>query len=298
VQVHKASAEELLDSQRVSLTVDQRGVVLAASASPKALFGFDAAADLVGHALASFVNVFEEFRGQKQPGQQQKQRGGGSAELPQRFSQLALQVGPGPDARPPSGGTAAADDAALLTVLAQAAQEGRDATYRVGVRSRPLADDLIGRSSEEQQRQQQAAGGGSALLAALSGHGSGRLRPALMRIDAVEMDWTQDTGSAHGVQFQARGDSVGGAVGCVPVLSRSSAEADQPPSLTLHVSAHPNPPPQVQLWCVERVRAALDVDTRLKLARPDAALAQMLGLPASATHKKLLSRYVRGQLTG
>jgi hypothetical protein len=43
--------------QRVTIKVDAKGVVLAASEAPAALFGFKPAA-LLGHSLAGFVDVF------------------------------------------------------------------------------------------------------------------------------------------------------------------------------------------------------------------------------------------------
>jgi hypothetical protein len=88
----------------------------------------------------------------------------------------------------------------MLLLLAQAAQEGSEACYRVGVRATPLAADKIGLAAD-QQRQDQAAGL-SLLLAALEGRGSTKLRPALMRVDVLETDWTQQDAGSQGVQFR------------------------------------------------------------------------------------------------
>lgn len=223
MQVNRATTEEQLDSQRVSLTVDQRGVVLAASASPKSLFGFDPSADLVGQPLAAFINMFEDFRAQQQQLLARQPGGGGvgssnnrgsnpasagsgggtSRGVQQSYSQLALQIAPAQD--PSSGaagaaGAAESDDSMLLTLLAQAAQEGSEASYRVGVRPCPLASHLIGKGADQQQMD--AAAGVSTLLAALGGRGSSRMRSAVMKVDVVETDWTQESADSHGVQFQ------------------------------------------------------------------------------------------------
>jgi len=209
LQVNRATAEEQLDSERVSLTVDQRGVVLAASTSPRSLFGFDPPADLVGQPLAAFVNMFEEFRVQQQTqAGQQRRTGSGQGSrgshspstVQEQYSRLALQIGPGPEQGSSSVATVAkSDDSMLLMLLARAAQEGSEACYRVGVRSNPLASDQIGKSTD-QQRQQEAAGL-SKLLAALGGHGSNKLRAAVMRIDVLETDWTKEADSRD-VKFQ------------------------------------------------------------------------------------------------
>lgn len=224
--------------------------MLRASATPRSLFGFAPEADLIGHSLASFVNLFEDFRVQ-QPQQQQlgPQVPGRSAAAAAgadqtRFSQLALDIGPKPEP----------DDAALLTLLAQAAQQGGGAFYRVGVRARPLPEDQIGQARDQHhlQQQQQQASAASVLLAAVSG--SHRLRPALLRVDVIETDWLQQHGgnvSLPELQFQ------------------------------------------VQLWSVEQLRAVLEVDGRLKVTKANPAACQMLGLSASTVQRKLLSRCAR-----
>jgi hypothetical protein len=220
VQVECAFAVEHLDSQRVCLTVDQRGVVLDASRSPKKLFGFDAAADLIGQPLAAFINLFEEFRVLQQQQRAGVQPGGtrssvagnnslsGTRTVNEQYSRLALEMGPRADQQDTAVGPAAAavDDCMLLTLLAQAAQEGSEACYRVGVRSVPLSTDSIGKALDQQQlQQQQEAAGLSQLLAALGGNGGVKVRPAVMRVEVMETDWTQEDAGTQGVKLQVGG---------------------------------------------------------------------------------------------
>jgi hypothetical protein len=221
MQVHKCTEEDRLLSQRLALTVDQRGIVLDTSASPSNLFGFEPQSELIGLPLAAFINVFEEFRIK----QQKQQQGASSATaraaassslsgdrtMNAQYSRLALQIGPGPepaDGSASNGATAAAgdDDAILLTLLAHAAHEGSEACYRVGVRASPLASDQIGQTASQQQQTQkgQGSGGGSSLLQALGNRRDVKLRPALMRIDVIDPDWTQEDAASQGVRFKVR----------------------------------------------------------------------------------------------
>jgi hypothetical protein len=196
--------------------VDQRGVVLAASNSPKKLFGFDPAADLIGQPLAAFINLFEEFRvlQQQRAGQQSGGSRGSAAgsnslnggrTVNEQYSRLALEMGPRPDQQdiPVGQGAAAVDDCMLLTLLAQAAQEGSEACYRVGVHSVPLSTDSIGKGVDQQQ--QQEAAGLSKLLAALGGNGGVKVRPAVMRVEVMETDWTLEDAGSQGVKLQVCG---------------------------------------------------------------------------------------------
>lgn len=215
-QVHRASDQECLDSRCVTLTVDQRGVVLAASNSPKTMFGFNPQADLIGQPLAAFINVFEDFRvkQQQQAGHSSSGKSssgfGGTRAVQEQYSRLALQIAPapdpnaGPEAAGPSVASDGTDDSVLLTLLANAAQEGREACYRVGVRPAPLAAGQIGKSAEEQQRQQQqgAAAGMSTLMQALGKRTGTKLQAAIMRIDVVEPDWTQEDAGSQGINFR------------------------------------------------------------------------------------------------
>jgi hypothetical protein len=209
-------------SQRLALTVDQRGTVLDTSASPSNLFGFEPQSELIGLPLAAFINVFEEFRVKQQQQQQQgtnstTARAAASSSLSrdratnEQYSRLALQIGPGPEAAAgsdSSGATAAAgdDDSILLTLLAHAAHEGSEACYRVAVRASPLTPDQIGKTTSQQQQAQkeQGSGGGSSLLQALGNRRTVKLRPALMRIDVIDPDWSQEDAGSQGVRFKVR----------------------------------------------------------------------------------------------
>lgn len=212
-QVHKCTDEERLDSQSIVLTVDQRGTVLQTSPSPKNLFGFDPQSELIGRPLAAFINVFEEFRMQQQQQGSSSREGragasflGGSSGAQDQYSKLALQIGPGPDessssAPPP----AAADDSMLLTLLVHAAQEGSEACYRVGVHSRVLQPEQIGQDRAATDNSQGVdAGGKMSLLQVLGKHGGNQLRPALMRIDVVQTDWTNESADNQGMRFKVR----------------------------------------------------------------------------------------------
>jgi hypothetical protein len=208
-------------SQRLALTVDQRGTVLDTSASPSNLFGFEPQSELIGLPLAAFINVFEEFRVKQQQQQQGTNsttaRAAASSSLSgdratnEQYSRLALQIGPGPEAAAgsdSSGATAAAgdDDSILLTLLAHAAHEGSEACYRVAVRASPLTPDQIGKTASQQQQAQkeQGSGGGSSLLQALGNRRTVKLRPALMRIDVIDPDWSQEDAGSQGVRFKVR----------------------------------------------------------------------------------------------
>lgn len=50
------------------------------------------------------------------------------------------------------------------------------------------------------------------------------------------------------------------------------------------------PSPQVQLWNVEHMCGALELDAKLKVVKSDPAVGQMLGLAASDLNRKLLSK--------
>lgn len=223
MQVHKCTEEDRLLSQRLALTVDQRGIVLDTSASPSNLFGFEPQSELIGLPLAAFINVFEEFR-IKQQKQQQGLKGttaraaassslSGDRAANEQYSRLALQIGPGRDAAGSAANGAASaaaaagsdDDSILLTLLAHAAHEGSEACYRVGVRANPLAADQIGKTAQQQQAQNgQESGGGSSLLQALGNRRDGRLKPALMRVDVVDPDWSQEDAAGQGVRFKVQ----------------------------------------------------------------------------------------------
>lgn len=211
MQVTRCTEDELVESVSVKVTVDQRGIVLDTSHSPRNLFGFDPQAELIGQPLAAFINVFEEFRLK----QQQQGLNGRSGSNPgsassngsrergkqEKYSQLALQIGPGPEAANGalSAASGAADDAILLTLLAHAAQEGSEAYYRVGVRSAPLPLDQIGKTASEQAGI--AQGDGASLLQMLGKRGGKQMRAALMRVDVVQPDWDNEDADKQGVRF-------------------------------------------------------------------------------------------------
>lgn len=214
LQVHKCTEEERLDSQSIILTVDQRGTVLQTSPSPKNLFGFDPQSELIGRPLAAFINVFEEFRMQQWQQQQQGSSSGrawgagsSSSGTQDQYSKLALQVGPGPDGSPSSALTpaAAADDSMLLTLLAHAAQEGSEACYRVGVHSHVLQPEQIGHDRSVTDNSHGVdADGKMSLLHVLGKRGGNQLRPALMRVDVVQTDWTCESADNQGMRFKVR----------------------------------------------------------------------------------------------
>lgn len=182
VQVVKATNEEHLDGQRVSFIVDQQGKVLSVSGTcATQLFGFDGN-DLIGRPLAAFVNVFEEYR----------VNGGKETELGTGIASLNNPM----NGTSKGSGSADKGDAALLSILAQAAQAGLCSSYRVGVRTVPITDDQIGKDTDQdagsnQQGPDTGAGnqGYSSLLSALHSRTS-KLRPAVLSVEVMDQDLT------------------------------------------------------------------------------------------------------------
>lgn len=219
LQVTKASSQQLLEDQRVSLIVDQRGVVVSvAGASPTVLFEFDAQKDLVGRPLAAFINLFEEFRVKLQNGSFRDAAPAKAGLGPEQGNDLLAANNPWHSS---SGLTAGlvTDDSVLLTVLAQAAQAGSSSSYRVGVRAMPLADEQIGRkvgqSGDGSSQAPSLTGGAAAagfasLLATLGGKVANKLRPAVMVVDVLEQDLAGEgaaglASAMSGVQFVVSG---------------------------------------------------------------------------------------------
>lgn len=191
------------------LIVNQRGTVLSAAGStPKSMFGFDPATDLVGRPLAAFITQFEEFRVKHSVSGQSN--GSAPAAAPvaaqgQDYSQLALQLredmpaaGDSDFLLTESANGAYNDDSMLLLLLAQAWQEGNDATYRVGVRAAPLEDEQIGKSCSTEDAEHGAHAGqlSNVLLAVMGGRGGTKLRPAVMQLSVVQPDWTGDNAAS------------------------------------------------------------------------------------------------------
>jgi hypothetical protein len=264
-QVTKATKEEFQDEQRLRLIVNFKGTVISASSSTsKALFGLDPAADLVSKPLASFVTQFEQFRVQQRQGTAagvgfaaaaaaaapQSEGGDGSGQQSQRYSQIALQLQRDVShveqaaaaaagdldqllLHSGAGSTAADDDdSVLLTLLGQAAQEGGDATYRVGVRSVPVADGQIGRQRTKKGpgKISSSLSGGAAAAAAAAGSAAGggnsagveglwasmvggksvvKTHAAVMAVNVVEQDLSSSSGAAtDNVQFEVRSKTL------------------------------------------------------------------------------------------
>jgi hypothetical protein len=256
-QVTKATKEEFQDEQRLRLIVNFKGTVISASSSTsKTLFGLDPAADLVGKPLASFITQFEQFRVQQRQGTAagvgfaaaaaaapQSEGGDGSGQPSQRYSQIALQlqrdISHVEQAAAAAAGDldqlllhsgagstgAADDDSVLLSLLGQAAQEGGDATYRVGVRSVPVADGQIGwqRTKEGSGKNSSSLPGGAAAAAgSATGGGSSagveglwasmvggksvvKTHAAVMAVSVVEQDLSSSgAATTDNVQFEVR----------------------------------------------------------------------------------------------
>jgi hypothetical protein len=227
--------------------VNFKGTVISASSSTtKALFGFDPTADLVGRPLASFITQFEQFRVQQRQGAAasggfaaaaaaaQSEGGDGSGQQSQRYSQIALQLQRDVSHVGPAAATAAAgddldqllmysgagstaatdDDSVLLTLLGQTTQEGGDATYRVGVRSVPVADDQIGRQrgAAAATTATSAAGGGNVAgveglwASVVGGKSVAKTHAGVMAVSVVEQDLSSSNGAAatDNVQFEVR----------------------------------------------------------------------------------------------
>eukprot|EP00879_Flechtneria_rotunda_P018293 GHRR01019190.1.p1 GENE.GHRR01019190.1~~GHRR01019190.1.p1 ORF type:complete len:475 (+),score=183.65 GHRR01019190.1:222-1646(+) len=268
------------------LLVDQQGTVTTVLGnSNKALFGFDPSTALVGRPLASFVNLFEAFRLQQQKHQQPQAAGqddhGSSMPC---FSQVALQYQLGAieatngvvnsDSPPGAStgtavGSVATDDAMLLTILAQAAQEGRGASYRVGVRANPVPDDQIcSTNGQGRLLRLSATGSGGANKgsagAATSLHdmlvadqSSQKIRPAIMTIQVVEPSWGENG---------ADGDGMNGLAGGLQF--------------------------EVQLWRVDKLSGVLEVDQQLKVLRADESAGHIMGCAGAALQRKSLTSFL------
>lgn len=63
MQVSKATEEQRINQQRLLLSVNHKGIILATNAdASKAVFGFDAAAMLPGQPLSACIDVFASWR--------------------------------------------------------------------------------------------------------------------------------------------------------------------------------------------------------------------------------------------
>jgi hypothetical protein len=147
-------------------------------------------------------------------------------------------------------GTAAADDdSVLLTLLGQAAQEGGDATYRVGVRSVPVADDQIGKQGPGKSSTlaggtaaaaASAAGGSSSagaeglLASVIGGKSAMKLHAGVMAVSVVEQDLSSNSSSAaDNVQFEVRREAL--QRGACRNFSRCTLGPSDVPLLTAHL---------------------------------------------------------------
>eukprot|EP00878_Enallax_costatus_P023700 GHUV01025232.1.p1 GENE.GHUV01025232.1~~GHUV01025232.1.p1 ORF type:complete len:290 (+),score=39.08 GHUV01025232.1:210-1079(+) len=217
VKVNKVSNEEHMDDRRVSVTVDQKGTVIAVEGSPPVtLFGFEAQTDLLGRSLASFINLFKDFRDALH------ERNSKGVDLepasPKGQRDLDMLTSNNPQ-HSSSGlsGSSASDDALLLTILAQAAQAGTGLSYRVGVRAMPLDEEgltnsvRVGEFSAAGGRDGTISGGSAvagdfaALLSALGGQTAKKLVPAIMTVDVIEQDLSADGGDAVGLSAISAG---------------------------------------------------------------------------------------------
>jgi hypothetical protein len=240
-----ASESVLLDQQRLELSLDHRGIVLAVNeAATKSIFGVEPS-ELVGRPLSSFINVFGQW----------KATFGDEESL---LTSLALRVEESHGVVLRCGLHNPFSDAEVLQRYGGGAADHGPAA---------AALDATGGSAAGVT----ASGGGGGLLGALKARF--KERPAVLTLSMIHPAEDADGANAAAAAAAAAATAPGGGI---DLLSSRAAAASG------GVDADALPLLRVCLWRAEALTSQVELDGKLGITRADGAAGLMFGLSSAA----------------